>query len=125
MIQCIDTHVGSRIHQRRLLLGVSEKTLGHVIGCTVVQIKRYELGLDRVNASRLFKLAEALDVHVTYFFEGLKFFPDTHSAEDNAYVFESEATELIASYHLVPSSKRKEVFENAAAKTLKNIDKLN
>ncbi|MEO3416052.1 helix-turn-helix domain-containing protein [Roseovarius sp. CAU 1744] len=125
MGQFIDTHVGNRIHLRRLLLGVSELSLGQFIGCTVLQIKRYELGLDRVEASKLFKLAEALDVPVTYFFEGLKVVPIEQNSEEEIYTFEGDATELIAAYHGVSSEERQEVFEHVVARGKPDTKKLN
>ena len=116
MGQFIDTHVGNRIHMRRLLLGVSELSLSQVIGCTVIQIKRYELGLDRIGSSMLFKIADALDVPVTYFFEGLKVHPMKQNSEDGIYAFEGDATELIAAYHSKTSEERVEVFDLAVSR---------
>lgn len=125
MGQFIDTHVGDRIHQRRLLLGVSEKSLGHVIGCTVVQIKRYELGLDRLNAASLFVLAEALDVSVTYFFEGLKVAPNKESSSEDIHAFEGEAAELIAAYHAASPEERIDIFEHVVGRGRLGSEKLN
>ncbi len=125
MGQFIDTHVGNRIHLRRLLLGVSELSLGQVIGCTVLQIKRYELGLDRIDAPKLFEMAEALDVRVTYFFEGLKVLPMKMDSEEEIYAFEGDATELIAAYHGKTIEEREDVFEHVVARGKPDPDKLN
>ncbi|WP_299852373.1 helix-turn-helix transcriptional regulator [uncultured Roseovarius sp.] len=125
MGQLIDTHVGNRIHLRRLLLGVSELSLGRVIGCTVLQIKRYELGLDRIEASKLFEMADALDVPVTYFFEGLKALSMKLNSEEENYEFEDDATELIAAYHGKTTEERVDVFEHVVARGRPDPDKLN
>lgn len=65
----IDIHVGSRIRQRRTLLGMSQQKLGESIGLTFQQIQKYERGTNRVGSSRVFQLSRILDVPVAYFFE--------------------------------------------------------
>ena len=65
----VDVHVGSRIRLRRTLLGMSQEKLGDALGLTFQQVQKYERGANRVGASRLYDLARALDVPVSYFFE--------------------------------------------------------
>ena len=67
----IDAHVGFRIRQRRRVLDITQKELAERVGIKFQQIQKYEEGANRVSASRLFKLAAALDVPVEYFFKGL------------------------------------------------------
>jgi transcriptional regulator with XRE-family HTH domain len=67
----LDAYVGSRIRLRRKLKGLSQQALGASIGVTYQQVQKYEQGSNRVGASRLVKIAEALDVSVIFFFEGL------------------------------------------------------
>src|SRR5512134_1392148 len=67
----IDRHVGTRIRGRRVGLRISQTKLGHSIGVTFQQIQKYESGTNRVGASNLFKIAEALGVEVSFFFEGV------------------------------------------------------
>jgi transcriptional regulator with XRE-family HTH domain len=67
----IDVHVGSRIRLRRTLLGLSQQALAETIGLTFQQVQKYEKGANRVSSSRLVDLANALDVSVPYFFEGM------------------------------------------------------
>ena len=64
----IDTHVGSRIRLRRTLLGISQEALAKGIGLTFQQVQKYEKGVNRVGAGRLVRVAEALDVPVSFFF---------------------------------------------------------
>lgn len=116
MSQFLDTHIGNRIYLRRMLLGVSEKSLGQVTGATVLQIKRYELGLDRVPASKLFEIAAALDVTVTHFFEGLKVARMEQKSEEEDYVFDGCATEMIAAYHGISPNERKTFFEHVVSR---------
>lgn len=65
----IDVHVGSRIRLGRTLHGKSQEWLGDKVGVTFQQIQKYEKGTNRVGASRLQQISEALDVPIPYFFE--------------------------------------------------------
>ena len=65
----IDIHVGARVSLRRHLLGLTLQTLAKAVGTTYQQIQKYERGVNRVSASRLFNLGRALDVPVSFFFE--------------------------------------------------------
>lgn len=67
----IDIHVGGRIKLRRQLLGLSQTTLAEALGLTFQQVQKYERGTNRVSASKLFTIAEILDVPVAFFFDGL------------------------------------------------------
>lgn len=67
----IDTHVGSRVRLRRMLLGMSQEKLGESLGLTFQQVQKYEKGVNRVGASRLFDLAQVLGVPVQYFYDEL------------------------------------------------------
>ena len=66
----IDTHVGSRVRMRRLILGMSQEKLGDAIGLTFQQVQKYEKGTNRMGSSRLQQIANVLKVPVTFFFEG-------------------------------------------------------
>ncbi len=67
----IDIHVGSRIRLRRTLLGMSQERLGEALGLTFQQVQKYERGVNRVGASRLFDLSRVLDVPISFFFDDL------------------------------------------------------
>jgi transcriptional regulator with XRE-family HTH domain len=67
----IDTHVGSRIRLRRTLLGMSQERLGEALGLTFQQVQKYERGVNRVGASRLFDLSRVLDVPISFFFDDM------------------------------------------------------
>ncbi len=68
----IDVHVGSRVRLRRMFIGMSQERLGEQMSLTFQQIQKYEKGTNRIGASRLFQLAEVLNVPVGFFFEGLE-----------------------------------------------------
>jgi transcriptional regulator with XRE-family HTH domain len=65
----IDIHVGSRVRFRRMLLGMSQEKLGEKLGLTFQQVQKYEKGINRIGASRLFDLAQVLGVSVQFFYE--------------------------------------------------------
>jgi len=65
----IDVHVGSRVRFRRMLLGMSQEKLGERLGLTFQQVQKYEKGINRIGASRLFHLAQVLGVPVQFFYE--------------------------------------------------------
>ena len=77
----IDVHVGARIKLRRTLLGMSQERLGESLSLTFQQVQKYERGLNRVGASRLFDLSRVLDVPVSFFFDDM---PDSLSSPTGA-----------------------------------------
>ena len=67
----VDVHVGARVRLRRMLLGMSQEKLGEHLGLTFQQIQKYEKGINRIGASRLFDLSQVLGVPVQFFYEEL------------------------------------------------------
>ena len=67
----VDGYVGNRILERRMILGLSLQQLSLLIGVTYQQAHKYERGLNRITAGRLYDIAQALEVPVAWFFEGL------------------------------------------------------
>ena len=65
----IDVHVGARVKMRRSLLGMSQEKLGELIGLTFQQVQKYERGMNRISASRLFDISKVLEVPIGFFFE--------------------------------------------------------
>ena len=66
-----DHHVGARIRERRIMLGLSQQQLAQMIGVTYQQAHKYERGLNRISAGRLYEIAQVLGVPVSWFFDGL------------------------------------------------------
>jgi transcriptional regulator with XRE-family HTH domain len=69
--QDIDQLVGDRIRSRRIILGLTQQQMADIIGVTYQQTHKYEKGVNRIAAGRLFQIAQALGVEVGYFFEGM------------------------------------------------------
>jgi transcriptional regulator with XRE-family HTH domain len=65
-----DIEIGRRIRARRIAQGMSQTALGHRLGVTFQQVQKYEKGINRVGAGRLVRVADALDVPVSFFFGG-------------------------------------------------------
>ena len=69
--QDTDRHVGARMRERRIMLGLTQHQMAQLIGVTYQQAHKYEKGINRIAAGRLYHMAQALGVEVGYFFEGL------------------------------------------------------
>jgi transcriptional regulator with XRE-family HTH domain len=67
----VDRHVGLRIRMRRKEMGISQERLAEAIGLTFQQVQKYERAANRVSASKLWEMAQALSTHIGYFYEGL------------------------------------------------------
>jgi transcriptional regulator with XRE-family HTH domain len=69
--QDVDRHVGAKLRERRLMLGMTQQQMAELIGVTYQQAHKYEKGINRVAGGRLYAIAQALGVEVSYFYEGL------------------------------------------------------
>ncbi|MEM8871984.1 MAG: helix-turn-helix transcriptional regulator [Pseudomonadota bacterium] len=114
----VDAHVGQRIRHRRWMLGMTQQQLGDSVGIKFQQIQKYETGMNRVSASRLWDIARALDTTIAFFFEGL----DGEYAEapgnpvadmPQNLLADKEAMELIRSYYAIPETQRRRLFDLA------------
>ena len=117
MVHVVDVHVGKRIRQRRWLTGMTQQKLAELVGIKFQQIQKYETGANRVSASRLWDIADALGVPVSFFFEGL----NAEEVADGPAVdglpadlmADKEAMELVRSYYAIPENQRRRLFELA------------
>jgi transcriptional regulator with XRE-family HTH domain len=65
----VDAHVGHRVRLRRMLVGMSQERLGELLGLTFQQVQKYEKGINRIGAGRLFEVASILGVPISFFYE--------------------------------------------------------
>lgn len=65
----IDVHVGGRVRLRRTMLGMSQDKLADSLGLTFQQIQKYEKGVNRIGASRVFEISRVLGVPIQFFFD--------------------------------------------------------
>ena len=111
----IDVHVGHRVRARRKMLGLSQTQLGKELGVTFQQVQKYERGTNRIGSSRLFKMANILDVPVAYFFEGaetkLPGYNEGLSLEESEAFEMAETKELVEAYYKIADPRvRKKVL---------------
>ncbi|SIO56665.1 Transcriptional regulator, contains XRE-family HTH domain [Rhodovulum sp. ES.010] len=110
----VDVHVGKRIRHRRWMVGMTQQQLAERVGIKFQQIQKYETGMNRVSASRLWDIADALDVAVSFFFEGLDSKPDAPVlGVPDDILSDKEALELVRSYYAIPENQRRRLFELA------------
>jgi len=90
----IDVHVGNRVRLRRTLLGMSQEKLGTLLGLTFQQVQKYERGTNRVGASRLWDIANVLNVPVSFFYEDMS--KDTESLSPRMFSIPQERMDVLA-----------------------------
>lgn len=66
----VDRHVGRRVQEKRLGLGLTQTALAKAVGVSFQQVQKYEKGTNRVSASKLFEIADFMKVDIPFFFEG-------------------------------------------------------
>ena len=107
--QDIDRYVGARIRERRIMLGLTQQQLADLIGVTYQQAHKYERGINRVSAGRLFEVAQVLSVPVSYFFDGLE--------QDNERTIsprERMCLELARNFAQIPNERHQEALSQLA-----------
>jgi transcriptional regulator with XRE-family HTH domain len=111
----VDVHVGKRVRHRRWMVGMTQQQLAEKVGIKFQQIQKYETGMNRVSASRLWDIAEALSVPVAFFFEGLGAAESEISASNvpGDILADKEALELVRSYYAIPENQRRRLFDLA------------
>jgi len=125
----IDVHVGGRVRLRRTLMGMSQERLGEALGLTFQQVQKYERGVNRIGASRLFDLARVLDVPIGFFFDdmpdgvggtvgpprrsaALGGFADAQDSFEDDALHRRETLELVRAYYRITDpAVRKRVFD--------------
>jgi len=106
----MDRKIGQRVRTRRLEIGMSQERLAELLGVTFQQVQKYEKGVNRIAASRLFDISTALDLPIGRFYEGLTGRAAGGVAEDrDEYLHDAPATpegaQLMALFASVKSQK--------------------
>lgn len=113
----VDTHVGKRVRHRRWMVGMTQQQLADRVGIKFQQIQKYETGMNRVSASRLFDIAAVMDVPVSFFFEGIEGASEGTSAEAGSaagdLLGDKEALDLVRAYYSIPEAQRRRLFDLA------------
>jgi transcriptional regulator with XRE-family HTH domain len=115
----VDVHVGKRVRHRRWMVGMTQQQLGDIVGIKFQQIQKYETGMNRISASRLWDIAQALGVSISFFFDGFGEPESTVEAapagavERGDLLADKEALELVRSYYAIPEAQRRRLFDLA------------
>jgi len=99
------------------MVGMTQQQLGEAVGIKFQQIQKYETGMNRVSASRLWDIAHAMDVPVSFFFEGLEGEGENATSRTSVgdLLADKEAQELVRSYYAMPENQRRRLFDLARA----------
>jgi|TARA_B110000503_G_scaffold98554_1_gene147679 transcriptional regulator with XRE-family HTH domain len=112
----VDVHVGKRIRHRRWMNGTTQQQLAEQVGIKFQQIQKYETGMNRVSASRLWDIANALSVPTSFFFDGMEASSvpaGSDSDMPNDILADKEALELLRSYYSIPENQRRRLYDLA------------
>ncbi len=109
----VDVHVGQRVRQLRCLAGISMQELGDRVGIRFQQIQKYEAGTNRISASRMWEIAAAMEVPVSYFFEGLEGQARDTGEARAGILTDKEAVDLVRTYYAIPENQRRKLFDLA------------
>ena len=117
----IDLHLGRRLRRRRRLLGLTQQQLALAVGIRFQQIQKYECGANRISAARLWQLSEALDVPVSYFYDGLGEYQPRRDREQpearsgGEAIARKETRDLIRAYAQLGERPRQRLLDMAKA----------
>jgi len=102
------------------MVGMTQQQLGDIVGIKFQQIQKYETGMNRISASRLWDIAQALDVSISFFFEGFEneegvaeTASTDHDIQRGDLLADKEALELVRSYYSIPEAQRRRLFDLA------------
>jgi transcriptional regulator with XRE-family HTH domain len=113
----IDVQVGNRVRIRRMLIGMSQERLGDLLGLTFQQVQKYEKGVNRIGAGRLFEVSRILNVPIDFFYEGLAAAPGANEGDIAAppvmeFVSSGEGLQLSLAFMKIKDTKvRKRVLD--------------
>ena len=106
----IDAQVGNRVRIRRMLIGMSQEKLGDLLGLTFQQVQKYEKGVNRVGAGRLYEISRILGVPIEFFYEGVAGaqageLAETQSAPVMEFVSSGEGLQLSLAFMKIKDPK--------------------
>lgn len=106
----VDRFVGSRIRERRVMLGLSQSQMANLIGVTYQQAHKYERGINRISAGRLYEIAKVLRVPVSFFYDGL----DDNASEEDLSLRQRMCLELARNFTQIPNERHREALSQLA-----------
>jgi transcriptional regulator with XRE-family HTH domain len=113
----VDIEVGRRVRSRRVECGLSQTTLGDRLGITFQQVQKYESGANRIGAGRLQRIAEVLDVPVSFFFHEV----DADGAESLfTYLRNERAIRMVKAFHRIGDPRTQQALVSLAERLAGN-----
>src|ERR1700759_1105785 len=114
----VDIQVGNRVRIRRMLIGMSQERLGDLLGLTFQQVQKYEKGVNRIGAGRLYEVSRILGVPIDFFYEGVgeqlagRVFAEEASPPVMEFVASGEGLQLSLAFMKIKDAKvRKQVLD--------------
>ena len=105
----VDRYVGMRIRERRVMLGLSQQQMADMIGVTYQQAHKYERGINRISAGRLYEIAQVLSVPVSFFFDGVD-----GAGDGEPSLRQRMCLELARNFTQIPSERHREALSQLA-----------
>ena len=119
----IDVHVGSKIRERRLVLGMSQEALGDRLRISFQQLQKYERGANRVSASTLHRLTQILDAPISYFFDGAPIDGD-RAPTDSERMPKREELELMRDFAMIGDRRVRDRIRRLVGAIARDVDAL-
>ena len=113
----IDIQLGRRLRRRRQILGLTQQQIAARVGIRFQQVQKYECAANKMSAERIWDLAQALEVPVTYFFDGLagQTVKSEHITERSDLIGQKETIDLVTAYYKLDDKPRRHLLELAKA----------
>ena len=106
--QDVDRHVGACMGEHRIMLGLTQQQMAELIGVTYQQAHKYEKGINRIAGGRLYQIAKALGVDVSYFYDGIS----AHADDFKPTPQQRLLLELARNFTALPSRRHQEAICN-------------
>lgn len=111
----IDAYVAGRLRTHRRQIGLSQADVAKKLGVTFQQIQKYEAGINRVGAGRLFQLASLYGIPVQEFFPRGHVSPDAgkrtaKTDEIAAFAASAEGFRLCEAFLRIKDGKQRRVI---------------
>lgn len=96
----VDIHVGQQLKRMRILRNLTQTDVAQGLKISFQQVQKYELGRNRISASRLFELSHILNVPPAFFFEGLE-----NSPNESERALDDEATKIASMFTRIEDAR--------------------
>lgn len=113
MAHSVDVHVGRRLRHARWQRSLTRAELAEQVGLGLKQIQKYETGVNRISASRMWDLAVVLGLPIAFFFEGLEGASRDGGEAGRETLLDHEALTMVRAYHAIPQVQRRRLFDLA------------